>query len=90
MISHPATKNAPIAGEPMGRFQVGNCLAPRRLTAMIEKFLREERTGNVRLNIKDGKILGNRPASLTYREIDGPVTFANKQKIGCAGSFGLC
>ena len=58
MISHPATKNAPIAGEPMGRFQVGNCCVPRRFVASIEKFLGDRRTGNIQINIKDGKILG--------------------------------
>ena len=44
--------------EKMGRFEVGSCLVPRRLTALLEKFLRDNRTGNIRLNIKDGKILG--------------------------------
>ncbi len=45
-------------GELMGRFEVANCVVPRRLTARIEKFLLDKRTGNVRLNIKDGEILG--------------------------------
>ncbi len=44
--------------EDMGRFEVANCLVPRRLTALIEKFLLDKRTGNIRLNIKEGKILG--------------------------------
>ncbi len=42
----------------MGRFEVPNCLVPRRLTALIEKFLRDQLTGNIKLNIKDGQILG--------------------------------
>ena len=45
-------------GEPMGRFEVANCLVPRRLVAGIEKFLLDRLTGNIQLNIKDGKILG--------------------------------
>ena len=47
-----------IADEPMGPFEVANCVVPRRLTALIEKFLRDQLTGNIQLNIKDGKILG--------------------------------
>ena len=56
-----ATKTPRIAteaGEPMGPFVVGNCLVPRRFTARIEKFLHDNRTGNIQINIKDGKILG--------------------------------
>ena len=44
--------------EPMGRFAIGNCIVPRRLTASIEKFLGDRRTGNIQINIKDGNILG--------------------------------
>ena len=44
--------------ERMGRFEVKDCLVPTRLTHIIEKFLLDKRTGNVRLNIKEGKILG--------------------------------
>ena len=61
MSTHPTTKTPRIAtdtGEPMGLFEVANCIVPRRLTALIEKFLRDNRTGNIQLNIKDGKILG--------------------------------
>ncbi len=58
MSTHPATKPPQITGEPMGLFEVANCIVPRRLTAVIENFLRENRTGNIQLNIKDGKILG--------------------------------
>ncbi len=48
----------PDYGEPVGRFEIENCLVPRRLTALLGKFLLDKRTGNVRLNIKEGKILG--------------------------------
>ena len=58
MNANPATKPLRIAAEPMGPFEVPNCLVPRHLTALIEKFLRDSRTGNIQLNIKDGKILG--------------------------------
>ncbi len=61
MSTHPAANTPRIAtetGEPMGLFEVANCIVPRRLTAVIENFLRDNRTGNIRLNIKDGKILG--------------------------------
>ena len=58
MSTHPTTKIPQIAGEVMGRFEVANCIVPRRFTASIENFLRDNRTGNIRLNIKDGKILG--------------------------------
>ncbi len=61
MSTHPATKTPRIAtetAEPMGPFEVANCIVPRRLTAVIENFLRDNRTGNIQLNIKDGKILG--------------------------------
>ncbi len=61
MSTNPTTKPPRIAtetGEPMGLFEVANCIVPRRLTAVIENFLRENRTGNIQLNIKDGKILG--------------------------------
>ncbi len=34
------------------------CIVPRRLTASIEKFLGDKRTGNIQINIKDGNILG--------------------------------
>ncbi len=44
--------------EQMVRFEVGSCLVPRRLTALIEKFILDKRTGNVRLNIKRGSIRG--------------------------------
>ncbi len=54
MSTHPPR----IAAEPMGLFEVANCIVPRRLTAVIENFLRDNRTGNIQLNIKDGKILG--------------------------------
>ena len=43
--------------EPMGPFEVANCLVPRRLSAVIEKFLLDRRTGNISLHIKGGKIL---------------------------------
>ncbi len=58
---NPATKTPRIATEtvePMGRFEIANCIVPRRLTASIEKFLGNRRTGNIQINIKDGKILG--------------------------------
>ena len=42
----------------MGRFEIANCIVPRRLTASIEKFLGDRRTGNIKINIKNGKILG--------------------------------
>ena len=58
MSTHPAMGTPRIAGEPMGLFEVANCIVPRRLTAVIENFLRDNRTGNIQLNIKDGKILG--------------------------------
>ncbi len=61
MSAHPTTNTPRIAtetGEPMGLFEVANCIVPRRLTAVIENFLRDNRTGNIQLNIKDGKILG--------------------------------
>ena len=58
MNANPTTKTPRIAGEPMGPFEVANCIVPRRLTNMIEKFLGDCRTGNIQLNIKDGKILG--------------------------------
>ncbi len=45
-------------GEPLGRFEVPNCVVPRRLVAGIEKFLLDNRTGNISLNVRDGKILG--------------------------------
>ncbi len=44
--------------EPMGRFEIANCIVPRRFTALLEKFLRDNCTGNIRLNIKDGEIRG--------------------------------
>jgi len=44
-------------GEKMGRFEVRDCLVPRRLTARIEKFLLDRQTGNVSLHIKEGQIL---------------------------------
>ena len=43
--------------EQMGPFEVANCLVPRRLTALIEKFLLDKSTGNIGMNVKDGKIL---------------------------------
>lgn len=43
-------------GEPMGPFEVANCIVPRRLTARIEKFLLDKRYGNIRLNVKEGRI----------------------------------
>ncbi len=43
---------------PMGRFEIPNCVVPRRFTSLLEKFLLDKRTGNVRLNIKDGKLIG--------------------------------
>ena len=61
MNANPATKTPRIATEtvePMGRFEIANCIVPRRLTASIEKFIGDNRTGNIQLNIKDGKILG--------------------------------
>ena len=58
MNTNPATKTPRIADEPMGRFEVANCIVPRRFTASIEKFLGDRRTGNIQINIKDGKILG--------------------------------
>ncbi len=58
MNADPATKAPRIAAEAMGRFEVPNCVVPRRFTASIENFLRDNRTGNIQLNIKDGKILG--------------------------------
>ena len=58
MSANPATKPLRIAAEPMGPFQLANCIVPRRLTNMIEKFLGDSRTGNIQLNIKDGEILG--------------------------------
>ena len=61
MNANPPTKTPRIAAEtvePMGRFEVPNCIVPRRFTASIENFLRDNRTGNIQLNIKDRKILG--------------------------------
>ena len=58
MSTGTAMKTPGIDGGPMGRFEVANCIVSKRLTARIEKFLRDQRTGNIRLNIKDGKILG--------------------------------
>ena len=58
MNANPPTKAPRIADEAMGRFEVPNCIVPRRFTASIENFLRDNRTGNIQLNIKDGKILG--------------------------------
>ena len=55
---NPATKTPRIADEPRGRFEVGNCIVPRRLTVMIEKFLGDRCTGNIQLNIKNGEIRG--------------------------------
>ncbi len=58
MRTGTATITPRIADEPMGHFEIANCIVPRRLTASIDKFLGKRRTGNIRLNIKDGKILG--------------------------------
>ena len=58
MSANLTTKFPRIAGEQMVRFEVGNCIVPRRFTALIENFLRDNRTGNIQINIKDGKILG--------------------------------
>ena len=51
MNANPATKPPRIADEAMGRFEVPNCIVPRRFTASIENFLRDNRTGNIQLNI---------------------------------------
>ncbi len=45
------------SGELMGRFEVANCVVPKRLTARIEKFLLDKRHGNISLNIKNGQIV---------------------------------
>ena len=61
MNAGPATitpRTATETDEPMGRFEIANCVVPRRLIASIEKFLGDRRTGNIKINIKDGKILG--------------------------------
>ena len=55
---NPATKTPRIADEPIGRFEVANCIVPRRFTALIENFLRDNRTGNIQINIKNGEIRG--------------------------------
>ena len=47
MSTGTATKTPGIDGGPMGRFEVANCLVPKRLTALIEKFLRDQLTGNI-------------------------------------------
>lgn len=44
-------------GELMAPFQVANCVVPKRLTAVIEKFLLDKRYGNISLNIKNGQIV---------------------------------
>ncbi len=58
MNANPPTKAPRIADGAMGRFEVPNCIVPRRFTASIEKFLGDRLTGNIKINIKDGKILG--------------------------------
>lgn len=45
----------PVASE---RFGVFDLALPRELTERIQEFLLDKRTGNVRLNIRDGEILG--------------------------------
>ncbi len=48
---------------PSRRFEVhsgaGNTAAvPREVWDLLERFMRERKTGNIKLNIKDGRILG--------------------------------
>ena len=54
---------------------------PPEITTAVAKFLAEDRTGNITLNIKDGKILGAHVNEIiTVRPAARPVAFNGEQR----------